>query len=152
MLSVWVFTWNWIIRFLWILVMVLETLIMLCVTKPKFLEKLFLHLKLGKWAKNRGFFYLKENLVYNFHWICSIITIYIISSVLGLSQSDCRIFKSTTSPTQIKETVIICMLIQIHKCFKLIEKFLVGLGQKWLWPILSLDSEIDCFSRMNGWN
>ena len=65
-------------------------------------------------GQNKGFLNLQTNLVINFHWICSIVKIYIICFVLAqilylgktcswdidqiyLSQSDCRIFKSTIS-------------------------------------------------------
>ena len=34
----------------------------------------------------------------------------------------------------------------------MIETFLVGHGQKWVWPIWSLSSKIDCISRKNWWN
>ena len=34
--------------------------------------------------------------------------------------------------------------------FKVDQKFLAGHGQKWMWPVWSHDSEIDCISRMNG--
>ena len=30
--------------------------------------------------------------------------------------------------------------------------FLVGYGRKWVWPKVSLDSKIDCISRMNRQN
>ena len=43
-----------------------------------FLEIFFLPHKLGEWAKNRGFFNLKINLVIDFHQICSIMKIYVI--------------------------------------------------------------------------
>ena len=74
-----------------------------------------------------------QNLVINFHWICSKMKIYIICCVPAqflywekscscdkgqntLSQWDRRIYKSTLSPEQIEETVsFFCMLIQIHK-------------------------------------
>ena len=78
-----------------------------------------------KWTKNngkKGFLNLKKKLVINFHWIFSIMKIYIICCVpaqipycerscswdIGqnvLSQSDCRIFKSTSSPEQLSERV-----------------------------------------------
>ena len=35
---------------------------------------------------------------------------------------------------------------------ELIKIFLVGHGQKWVWPIWSWDSKIDSISRMNRWN
>ena len=34
----------------------------------------------------------------------------------------------------------------------MIKIFLVGHGQKWVWPIWSLDSKIDYILRMNRWN
>ena len=34
---------------------------------------------------------------------------------------------------------------------KLIENFLFGYGQKWVWPIWSLDSKID-YLKKNRWN
>ena len=62
----------------------------------------------------------------------------------ALSQSDSRIFKSNIFPEQIDETAsCFCMFIQIHNNSKLIKIFLVGHGQKWVWPIWSLDSKID---------
>ena len=80
--------------------------------------KNFLLQKLGKWAKIR-FFNLKKKLVINFHWICSIIKMFIFcvpaqilylgksfSRDLGqnaLSQSDCMIFKWTISPEQLEQ-------------------------------------------------
>ena len=41
------------------------------------------------------------------------------------------------------------MFIQIHKNLKLIEMFLLGHVQKWVWSIWSLDSKVDCVSRKN---
>ena len=90
--------------------MVLGVLIKLCVTAGFFLLQ-----KFGEMGQN-GFLNSKKNLVVSFHWICSIIKIYIICCVAAqiqylrkilflryrqkcaLSQSDCRIFKSTISP------------------------------------------------------
>ena len=45
--------------------------------------------------------------------------------------------------------LIFSRLIQILKNQKLIENFLVGHGQIWMCPICSLDSKIDCISKMN---
>ena len=39
------------------------------------------------------------------------------------------------------------MLIQTDKDEKLIEIFLVGHGQEWVWPICSRESKIDCISQ-----
>ena len=51
------------------------------------------------------------------------------------SQWDGSSFKSTISLEQIDETdsLIFCMLLQIHENEKFIENFLVGYGQKWEW-------------------
>ena len=35
---------------------------------------------------------------------------------------------------------------------KVYQKFLVGHGQNWVWPIWSWNSKIDGISRMNSWN
>ena len=152
--------------------MVLE--IMLCViTEPDFLGKLFLPPKLGKWTKNRpkkGFWNLKTNLVINFHWIGSIVKTLLFAVFLhksyigknlvlwdigqnGLSQSDCRIFKSTISHEINRwNSLILCMLIQIQKNDKLIENLVVEHSKKWVWSIWSLGSKFSCISRMNRWN
>ena len=45
-----------------------------------------------------------------------------------------------------------CMLIRIHINWKVIKIFLVGCGQRWVWPVLSQNTEIDCISRMHWWN
>ena len=34
----------------------------------------------------------------------------------------------------------------------MIKKSLGGCGQKWVWPVWSWDSKIDCTARRNGWN
>ena len=36
------------------------------------------------------------------------------------------------------------MLIQIHINYKLIQKFLGGSSQKWVWPLWSQDTKIGC--------
>ena len=41
------------------------------------------------------------------------------------------------------ETASFGKLTKTHK------NFLVGDGQKWVWPIWPLDCKIDCISRMN---
>ena len=99
--------------------MVLETLIKLWFT-ARFFGKTFLLQKLGKWAKNTGFFILKKKLVINFHWICSIMKMLIICCVFlhksyiwekscswdigqnALSQLDCMFLKWTNSPEEIE--------------------------------------------------
>ena len=44
------------------------------------------------------------------------------------------------------------MVMQILKNEKVIETFLVGHGQKRVWPIWSLDYKIYCILRKNRWN
>ena len=77
-----VFSRNWIIRFLWILLWCQKSLWMLCVTEQEFLEKKhFLLQKLWKWAKNRVFWFKEKfshifslNLFYNenlYYLLCS---------------------------------------------------------------------------------
>ena len=79
--------------------------------------------KIWEMAQEQGFFNLKKSFVIDFHWICSIMEIYIIyfvpAEVLywekfcswdicqsALSHSDCRIFKSTISSEQIDEIAL----------------------------------------------
>ena len=40
------------------------------------------------------------------------------------------------------------MLIQTHKNYKLMKNFLGGHAQKWMWPVRSQDSKIDCVSKI----
>ena len=97
--------------------MVAETLIKLCLAAQFFGKTLFAP-KIGEMGKIR-FFNLKKKLVINFHWICSIIKMFIsvflhksyiwrksCSWDLGqnaLSQSDCMVFKWTISPEQLEQ-------------------------------------------------
>ena len=63
----------------------LETQMNLCMTKPDFFRKYSFAsntAKMGQyWAKNSVFLNLLRKLVFNFHWICSIIKTYIICCV-----------------------------------------------------------------------
>ena len=131
------------------------------------LRNLCLPSKIGEMSQKQGFLNLKKNSINNFHRICSIMKICLISSVLaqilylgkvlfgdivqnGLSQSDFRIFKSTISPKQINEKA------WFFACWYKLQKLKVNrnfYGWEWskiVWPICSLDSKID--SRMNRWN
>ena len=84
--------------------MVPKTLMKLCMTSRLF-EKLFLPLKFGKWVKIRSkivlFLNLKKNLVINFHWICSVMKIFIIccvhTQIIGYGQSGLWTLKLTVS-------------------------------------------------------
>ena len=91
--------------------MVLENLMNLCMTRPEFFEKKTFCCKNWGNGPKIGFFeFFLKKLVINFHWICSIIKIYIICcdpaqtrfwekscswdiDQNALSQSDCRINK-----------------------------------------------------------
>ena len=61
--------------------MVIDTHIKVCVTKPNFTEKDFLHPQIGKIGQKEAFRNLLKNLVINFYRICSIMKIYIICCV-----------------------------------------------------------------------
>ena len=145
--------------------MMVESLMKLFVTEREFCEKLFLPKKLGGLANN-GFLNLKKNLVISFHWICIAMIFYFVCCVLAqilylekvlflryrenaLSQSDCRIFKSTIYPEQIDLTVSFfacwCKFLKI----KILLKSFGWAWQKCVGPIWSLDSKIDCISRIN---
>ena len=116
---------------------------------------------MGKWAKYRVFLNLKKNLVINFQWICSIMKVFIICCVpqemlylgkmlfLGyrpnaLSQSDCRIFKSTVSPEQIVETAsFLACWYKFTKIKSWLKFFWLGMikngyGQSGLWTLIWL--------------
>ena len=47
--------------------------------------------------------------------------------------------------------MIFYMLVQIQESWKLIERFLGGIGQKWQLPFSSWDREICCNLRMDIW-
>ena len=51
--------------------MLLETLVVFCVTEPNFLKKNFFDQKMWKMGQKYGFLNLFENLVINFFWIWS---------------------------------------------------------------------------------
>ena len=123
--------------------MVLETFMILCMTEQDILKKRFmLGVKIGQ---REAFLNLKKNLVINFHWSCSIMKIYIICYVpaqipyLGkilflryrpkcsqpIRLQDFLI--NYFSRTNWSNSLIFCILIQIHKIEKLIENFLSGM-------------------------
>ena len=151
----------------------LEMHIKLCMTELDFLEKNFLPKKVGKWVKNgpkQGFLNILKNFVINFYWICSIMNIYIICC--APAQISClgkfwflKYGPKCSQPIRLQDFLIIhisrtnhwnslafCMLIQIYINETLIKKILHGCGQKWVWPVWSLDSKIGCISRMKWWN
>ena len=120
-LSVWKFSWNWLISFFLELSMMLVDHVMLCVTELYFLKIIFFFQKWGNYAKNEpnirlfeftGKFnhYFLRNLVYNKSLYYLNVFLHkshiwvktgswdIDRNALGLS--DFRIFKSTISVEQ----------------------------------------------------
>ena len=112
------FSWNWIIRFVWIVAWYLKTLSS-CLCQI-FWENFFSPKNWWNGSKNRAktvfFFKFKEKFRHYFslklfcienlyHLLCSV-QIFYLEKMLFLSHSDCGIFKSS---------LIFCMLIQIHK-------------------------------------
>ena len=97
-------------------------------------------------GQKQGFYNLLKNLVFIkfvLWWKLIIFAVFlnkshILENVCSLdigqnvpSQSDCQIF---------------WMLIQSQI------KYWGGNGKKWVWSVWSLNSKIDCISRMNRWN
>ena len=136
----------------------------LCVTVADFLEKKFtpkIAKMYQKWAKNMVFW------IYWKIWslictMCSVpaqILYFVIKKFLRYGPKcpqplqDCRIavFNHISRKNQ-WNSLIFCMLIQIHIKLRLIKTFLGEHSQKWVWPVWSWDSKIDCISRMNKWN
>ena len=54
---------------------------LMCMTEPDFFGKTFFTLKIGEMDQKQGFLNSKKNLIINFHWICSIMKIYVICCV-----------------------------------------------------------------------
>ena len=83
--SVQAFSWNWIISFLLNFGMVLETQMKWSLTKPYFFRKTSFVSNNGTMcqnlAQNTIFWGLLKKLVFNFHWICSMMQNYIICCV-----------------------------------------------------------------------
>ena len=123
--------------------MVLETLMILCMTEQDILKKRFmLGVKIGQ---REAFLNLKKNLVINFHWSCSIMKIYIICYVPAQIPYLGKILflryrPKCSQPIRLQDflinyfsrtngsnSLIFCILIQIHKIEKLIENFLSGM-------------------------
>ena len=132
-----------------------------------FLKKLFLLQKFWemgrKYARNRVL-NLKKNMIINFHWICSIMTVYILCCVPAqivfwekscswdidpnpCSQADCRIFKSSVSPKQIDEAASFfacwykCTKIKNWLKFFWLDMFQNGCCQYGLWTLKGTVSE-----------
>ena len=121
-------------------------------------------------GQNQRFLNLLKNSVTNSYWICSIIKTYILCCVpaqvpylgeflflrYGPKCSEPirlqNFLISHISRTNRLNSLIFCMLIQIHINEKLIKKFWDWHGQKWVWPVWSRNCKIDFISKMNWWN
>ena len=153
-------SWDWVISCFLKFNMVLGTHVLLTVTEPDFLEKIYLP---QKWAKS-GFFefigkmsnYFFLNLVYDeslcyllYSCINPIFGNQIIWESFDLGQWNCKVFKSTLSRIEWWKSLIFSMLIQVYENLKLIEKYWYECSQKWMWIFWSQDSKIGCISRWN---
>ena len=114
-----------------------------------------------KMDQKQVFFNLLENLVIIFYWIWLLMEIYVICCVppqipyLGKSlflrhgRKCSQLIRlqyfliNHISRTNQWNSLIFCMLIQIH---------IIISWWKYVWPVWSQDSKIDCISRMNWWN
>ena len=133
--------------------MLLENYMQVLGDRAGFLEKKLLPPKLGKRTKicqKQGFHNLLKNFVINFYWICCILNIYIICCVpaqipyLGkflFQRKGPKCFQAVRlqdflinhiSRTNHWNSLIFCMLIQIHVNSKLIKNVLGGHCQKWV--------------------
>ena len=102
---------------------VLRAHVLLCMTEPDYLKKIFMPKKWGKFAKNGqkiGFSNLLENLVINFFWIWSIMKVY----------------------------TVCCILAQIPYLGKI---WFLRYGPKCSWPIRLQDFKINYISRRKWW-
>ena len=153
------FSWNWIIRFHWILAWC-SKLLWDCAWQPNFFAQ-----KLGEWAKNRLFDFKEKsghsfslNLFHKFFFL--LFDVFLHKSYIwekyfswdigqnALSQSDCRIFKSSISPEQIDETASFlsrwCKFTTIKSWMKIFYLGMVknGFDQSSFWtPKLTLSQE-----------
>ena len=129
--------------------------------------------KLGKWTKNgpvKGFLNLLKKLDINFYWTYSIMKICIICCVpaqipyLGKfllpryepkRSQPIRWQDFFNQPYLQSKSMILLDFLHVdtnsHK-IKVTKYFWGGHGQKWVWPVVSQDSKIDCTSKMNKWN
>ena len=120
--SVQTFSWDWLIIFFWNSAWC-ERPMWCCAWQQEFFKKKILP---PKWAKNRGFlFNLLENLVINFFSIWFIKKFYIICCSCTNPILRKRLIPEIWTKMISKwwESLIFCMLIQIHGKLKLTEKY-----------------------------
>ena len=138
-----------------------------------FWENIFCRPKLGKWAKNIFFLILRTiwSLIFPefaLWWKFMLFFVFLHKSHIwekccfwdigenALSCWDYQIFKSSISPEERDETASLfacwCKFTKIKSCWKdfWLEKN-ENMSQKWVWPIWSVGSKIDCTSRKNWW-
>ena len=121
LLSVRVFSCNLIIRFVWILAWCYKPLWSGAWQSQIFLKKIFLPQNLGKWVKHRVFWIQRKiwSLIFiefDLQWKFILFTVFLHKFYIwkksfswdieqsDLSQSVCRLFKSTNPPEEICET------------------------------------------------
>ena len=146
----------------------------LCVTESGFPEKFFLLPKLGKWTKDgrkTGFFefiekfchqsllnlfYLNENLYY---CLCSclnpIFTKIFVPEIWVKVFSANQIAGFYNQPCFQNKRMNQLDFLDVDtnsQNLKVYQKFFRRHVQKWVWPVWSHDSKIDCISRMSRWN
>ena len=121
-----------------------------------------------KIGHKQGFLILLKKMFSDFYWIYSSIKTYFTCCVPwqipyfekilflryrpqnALSQSDCMLFWSIKYLQN--KLMIFCMWIQIHINKKLMEHFLAGHSQKWVWPTWFWDPKIECIWKRNRSN
>ena len=94
---------------------------------------------MGKWAKNRGFLNLKKNLVFNKSYIGKNL----------VPEKQVKMLSANQIAGFLNQLFLQCKLMdQLHflhvntKSQKLeVENFLVGHGQRWVWPRQYLKNE-----------
>ena len=134
-----------------------------------FLKNVFHPKNWENWPKI-GFLNLKKNLVINLYLICSIMKMYIICYVPAQIPYLEKFWFLRYGPkcpqpirlqdflinhiprTNVWNSLIFCMLIQVHINWKLIKKLLDWHGQKCMWLVCSQDSKVGHISRMNWRN
>ena len=145
----------------------LETWMMLCVIEADFPEKKFCckyWVNGPNMGQKLGFLNLVKNLVFNFYWISSIMKIYIICCVPAwkfLHEIWAKMFSGNQIAGFFNQSYIqnkwlkwpdfLHVDANSHE-LTVDQNILGGHGQKWVWPIWSRDSTIDCISRMSRCN
>ena len=107
-----------------------------------------------KIGHKQGFLILLKKMFSDFYWIYSSIKTYFTCCVPSQIPYLRKILFLRYRPQNVlsQSDCIFYMLIQIHINEKLIERFLAGHGQKWVWPTWFWDSKIECIRKRNRSN